>query len=156
MTKPFVGATLKDIELEVLKSILEQYSDEHTHCFLRWPDKIEFLEYKKVAQQVGSGQFAQEGRIFNQECELRWRCQDKAYKVLLLSNTGEKGGKDNIIESLGGEWETKYLDASFYPKTEARFPKQKDYPDDLNIGQRYFIDAQTACVQFVALTLQKK
>ena len=70
--------------------------------------------------------------------------------LLLLS---EQGGND-MLAPLGKEWETVSLDAKAYPKTETRLPRSVNIPDSLDLGQRYFVDVETACVQFVSLRVK--
>ena len=116
-------------------------------CCLRWPDRTQFYE-PTSAQPI---QFsAGEGQVFNQARELRWQRQGDRYQVLLLSSTTIT---DEALESLGEkqQWLIRDLNAKAYPPTETRLPRGAAYPKPLNIGQRYFMDAATGTVQFVAL-----
>ena len=64
-------------------------------------------------------------------------------------------GQNSEFQPLGKDWQIEERNAHFYQKTETRFPKGFDYPEDLNIKQRYFQDKTTATVHFVALTVEK-
>jgi len=92
-----------------------------------------------------------EGQAFDENRELRWKRKGSGYEVLLLSNTGG----DTELSAIGQEWETKALAAKAFSKTETRFPRKIEIPGDLDLGQRYFIDAETASVQFIALRVMQ-
>lgn len=148
MTDAFVGATTGNIGLQALKEIIDRCIEGEAWAFLRSPHKVELLPFKDNIKLSDCA----EGQLFTAACELRWKQQEGTYDVLLLS----KAKRDDGFQPVGKKWETKDLKANFYPPTEARFPKGLAYENNegvpkLDIGQRYFIDAQTACVQFIAL-----
>ncbi|WP_346291416.1 hypothetical protein [Sphaerothrix gracilis] len=113
------------------------------HC-LRWPDRTRFNS------DLPSDFVCTEGQVFNQDREFRWKQRGDRYEVLLLSSTAVTDAtlKPLVQEQ---EWLIRDLNAHFYPETETKLPRGIHYPEDLDIGQRYFIDGQTGSVQFVAL-----
>lgn len=148
MMDAFVGATSGNINLQALKEIIGRCIEGEAWTFLRSPHEVKLLPFKSDTKIFDCA----EGQLFTATCELRWQQQAGAYDVLLLS----KAKGDDALQPVGKKWETKDLKANFYPPTEARFPKGLAYENKegvpkLDIGQRYFIDAQTACVQFIAL-----
>ncbi|MEL7224844.1 MAG: hypothetical protein AAGL17_08250 [Cyanobacteria bacterium J06576_12] len=156
MTDAFVGTTPKNVEQTVLEETINRYKNGNTWAFLRWPHEVKLLPVDDSVDLT-----CPEGQIFSADFELRWQKQKGVYDVLLLADMSLLAKEKNALETLGleeleGDWNFKDLEAHFYPPTEARFPKglayaKKDAPAKLDIGQRYFIDAQTACVQFIAL-----
>jgi hypothetical protein len=103
--------------------------------------------------------------MFNCERELRWKQQKPGlYTVLILSNTGETAG----FTPIDGNWKTEERAAYGYRTDETRFPRSLIYPESLDprfsedktqtnkpkLAQRYFIDANTSTVHFVALTVE--
>lgn len=101
-----------------------------------------------------------EGQMFNSKFELRWKKEGIGYEVLLLSiePKNELG-----FEEIPGKWKADDRSAYFYNAGETRFPKgftfkdendgDIDDPKKIPVGQRYFQDAATATVHFVALTV---
>jgi hypothetical protein len=136
----FVG-TRTVASAEELRSLLEQHQTEKSCFFLRWPHRVSGF-CKTLPPDFPSP----EGQLFDSQKELRWQPQGQGYSVLLLSASGPQPK----FEPVGGTWEIQAQDAHLYPKTETRFP-QGINNQQVNIGQRYFIDPQTATVHFVAL-----
>jgi len=141
MTHTFVGTSSDAIDTSTLKTLIDRCFTNESWYFLRWPDRVEFKEGKPTDFSC------REGQIFDSDRELRWKRLGDRHDVLLLSASGA----DEALVLVGQAWTTKELSANFYPKTETRFPKSLDYPDGLDIGQRYFIDTETGIVQFIAL-----
>jgi hypothetical protein len=136
-----------------LKNLMEHYADPlPSYYFLRWAHCVSGI-VSKLPQEFPSP----EGQLFNAELELRWKRQGHDYSVLLLSKTLEVAeGFTAIPENRDRDWQWQTQDraANFNGKTDARFPKGFTYPDNLTIHQRYFLNAQTATVHFVALTVK--
>ena len=126
---------------EELRSLIEELRGETSCFFLRWPHKVSGFR-KTLPDNFPSP----EGQIFDTQKELRWKQQGNGYEVLLLSANGDYTG----FMPLGEAWEVDVQDAHLYPKTETRFPKGID-DQQVNVGQRFFSDPQTATVHFVAL-----
>ena len=143
MSKAYVGVSSAPVELETLQQLINDCIEEGW-LFLRWPHKVLLESVKESFELISS---CKEGQVFNNTRELRWRKQGARYEILLLS---EEGGDDRL-SPLGKEWNTVPLEAKAYPETETRFPRSISIPDSLNLGQRCFVDVETACVQFVAL-----
>lgn len=141
----FVGVSEKLLSEEELRHLLEAPSTTPTYYFLRWADKVSgIIDSLKDFPSP-------EGQMFNSDRELRWKQQGQMFSVLLLSTTGLEPG----FRAIGEKWQFQQREAHIYPTTETRFPKEFQHRN-VNIAQRYFIDAQTATVHFVALTVVKK
>ncbi|NEP77855.1 MAG: hypothetical protein F6K17_14085 [Okeania sp. SIO3C4] len=141
----FVG-TKQLNSVDELRELLTKNSNENSYYFLRWSHKVSGI-VKNLPSEFPSS----EGQMFNEKLELRWKKNNKGYQILLLSNA------DPLPEfsPLGKTWKTKLRDAFFYDKEnrETRFPR-KFKVECPNIAQRYFLDAQTATVHFIALTVK--
>lgn len=151
---PFVG--FKEVSEEELKNLLQKLSTPNSYYFMRSPSHVSGIV--KSLEEFPTP----EGQMFDRELELRWKKQPSGYSVLLLTTKGER----NDFTRLGEEWEVKERPAYGYHPDETRFPKSRVYTEidvrisDKNqkgkpkLAQRYFIDARTATVHFVALTLE--
>lgn len=138
--RAFVG--VRDVaSTEELRSLIQQLESENCCFFLEWPHKV-----RGFCEKLPSDFPSPEGQMFDKKQELRWKQQGQGYNVLLLSTDGEHPD----FEPVGQNWSIQEQEAHLYPKTETRFPKGLNYKE-LNIGQRYFLDPQTATVHFVAL-----
>ena len=140
----FVGFKQNVLESE-LKQLLNQYDTAKSRYFLRWAHRVSGIELD-LSQEFPSP----EGQMFDEDREIRWKPQGDRFSVLMLSVHEEAG-----FTAIAKTWTTKVYKASIYPKTETRFPKGIQ-DQDVNIAQRCFIDAQTATVHFVALTVEDK
>lgn len=153
MSDAYVGFSATPVDSETLNQLIDSCVENDGLLFLRWPHRVKMLPASKRAEIDFK---CQQGQAFNQTKELRWKPKGDGYEVLLLSDDGG----DALLSPLGGEkkrWATNVsvLDAKAYPKTETRLPRQVTIPGELNLGQRYFIDAETGCVQFVALRVKE-
>lgn len=143
---PFVGVREQLLTVEQLRDLLEKPSNQRDYYFLRWPHKV-----SGIVEQLPDEFPSPEGQMFNCDRELRWKQQGQHFSVLLLSTTGSEPG----FKGIGQKWETQQRDAHIYPATETRFPKGLS-STKVDVAQRYFMDADTATVHFVALTVAKK
>jgi hypothetical protein len=145
MSNAFVGTA--SVDFSELKNIIQRCLTENAWQFLRWPHQVKLskLDIKDFSE-------CQEGQVFNATRELRWQRQGNNYEVLLLSNEGG----DNALSEIEPKrlWKTQDFNAQAYPQTETRLPRQVKVPKELDLGQRYFMDAETACVHFVALRVK--
>lgn len=129
-----------------------------SYYFLRW-----FHRVSGIQMALPNDFPSLEGQLFNAELELRWKQRGNKYEVLLLSQT-VPDAKLNFLR-LEGIWECTDRNAYFYDNDETKFPKGFLYQDVegkalilkekplKQVKQRYFRDAQTATVYFVALTI---
>lgn len=143
---PFVGVKEQLLTVEELRNLLQQPSTQPNYYFLRWPHKV-----SGIVGQLPNEFPSPEGQMFNYDRELRWKQQGQHFNVLLLSTTGAEPG----FKPIGQKWATQQRDAHIYPATETRFPKGLS-STNVDVAQRYFMDADTATVHFVALTVAKK
>lgn len=136
----FVGTKTVDSS-EELRSLIQQLKSENSWFFLKWPHKV-----SGFCKMLPSDFPSPQGQMFDNQKELRWKQQGKAYSVLLLSTEG------NYLdfEPVGKEWSVQVQEAHLYPPTETRFPRGIDNPK-VNVSQCYFSDSKTATVHFVAL-----
>ena len=148
MSNQYVGVA-SVANIAAVTKLVNDCIGSNGYLFLRWPHKVHCSSVSELPEE---GLNCPEGQAFNQDKELRWKRKGSAYELLLLSESEEE--KSPVIaqfSAIGSSWETKALDAKSYPATETRFPKKITIPEGLDLGQRYFIDAETACVQFIAL-----
>jgi len=143
---PFVGVSEQLLTVEDLRELLQQPSTQPNYYFLRWSYKV-----SGIVGQLPDEFPSPEGQMFNYDRELRWKQQGQHFSVLLLSTTGSEPG----FKPIGQKWATQQRDAHIYPATETRFPKGLS-STKVDVAQRYFMDADTATVHFVALTVAKK
>lgn len=146
MTQPFVGTSKDPINEKALRTLINDCVAGDCWYFLRSPHGVSGIKHGKPNEFRDA-----EGQIFNTERELRWKRHGDTYHVLVLSATAF----NTNLEVLGQNWEMQDLNANVYTQTETRLPKTLHYPNDLDVGQRYFIDAETGIVQFVAMTGQR-
>jgi hypothetical protein len=145
---PFVGVSEQLLSEKQLKDLLQKSSTQPNCYFLRWPHQVKWIEnYEKLLEEFPSP----EGQMFNYDREFRWKQQGQHFSILLLSTTGSEPGFKPIEQN----WKIQQRDAHIYPANETRFPKGLS-STNVDIAQRYFMDADTATVHFVALTVAKK
>ncbi|MEG4941176.1 hypothetical protein [Microcoleus sp. F4-D5] len=134
----------------------QELNVEQSYYFLCWSHKVSGI--RRMLPEAKDFP-SPEGQMFNSKFELRWKKQGKGYEVLLLSiePKNELG-----FEEIPGKWKADDRSAYFYNAGETRFPKgftfkdEKDEdidPTKIPVGQRYFQNAATATVHFVALTV---
>ncbi len=168
----FVG-TLSLKSTEELKQFLAEIKQEQDYYFWRSPHKVSGIQ-SELPEEINS---ATEGQVFNFQWELRWKKKGSKYELLLLSTfepdshwkfeplTIKRINKqsEQIKEVI--KWKTEDRKALLYEANEikdkqirskeTRFPKGFTH-NKPKIGQRYFLDSQTATVHFIALTVQTK
>lgn len=167
--KPFVGVK-EALSVAELLGLIKEFASENSYYFWRCTHQVSGI--KKEPPQDNDFPML-EGQIFNHQFELRWKRKNKdKYEVLLLTITENY---DNF-QPVGHGWRIEPYDNPKFPSNaypaygyrpdETRFPKGFDYAETLDIrlgkdnkkqpklAQRYFIDAETSAVQFVALTLE--
>lgn len=156
----FIGFREQLLTQEQLKELLQSTSNQPNYYFLRWPHKV-----SGIAEELPEEFPSPEGQMFNSDRELRWKQQKPGlYGVLILSNNGQTAG----FTAINGNWKTEQRAAYGYRTDETRFPRSLIYPESLDprfsgdktkinqpkLAQRYFIDANTSTVHFVALTVE--
>jgi len=136
----FVGTkTCNETEL---KTLLTELKTEKSYYFLRW--------YHQVSGFVQSlpDKPSPIGQLFDPEKELRWQWKNNQFQLLLLS----RNDFNSEFCPVRGNWTTKQV-AGILRSNETRFPHRIKGKEIKNLAQRYFIDAETATIHFVALTL---
>jgi hypothetical protein len=129
-----------------------------TCYFLRWPYGVSGIQMN-LPDHFPSP----EGQLFNAELELRWKKRGTSYEVLFLGKV--QPNTELEFSPLEGKWEWCDRDAYFYNSDETKFPKGFLYQDAKGqrldpkaspfkqVKQRYFRDAYTTKIHFVALTV---
>lgn len=116
---------------------------EETYTFLRWPHRVSGIQVGIPPDLV-----CQEGQVFCQQRELRWKSTPAAGICCIWGSTSSRllcaagrgvAGEDREADLYGSQ------------SPETRFPQGLSYPRSLKLGQRYFRDGRTARVHFVAL-----
>jgi hypothetical protein len=156
----FVGFIEQLLTEKELRELLQSNSNQLDYYFLRWPHQVSGI-LDELPEEFPSP----EGQMFNCERELRWKQQKPGcYTVLILSNNGQAAG----FTAIDGKWETQQRAAYGYRTDETRFPRSLIFSESLDprisgdktqtkkpkLAQRYFIDANTSTVHFVALTVE--
>ncbi|NJL99671.1 MAG: hypothetical protein HC924_13120 [Synechococcaceae cyanobacterium SM2_3_2] len=149
MKQAFV-ASLKITDSSQLVEILQQHfpSSEKTYSFLRWPHQVSGIQ-----PGIPDNLNCQEGHVFSKQGELRWKQSPQGVHLLYLGITPAAAR----LKPLPGNWTFEDYEADLYgdkQNQETRFPNALNYPKNLKVGQRYFVDTVTARVHFVALTLR--
>lgn len=144
----FVGHRQIDSADKLKELIMQCATQSPSYFFLRWTHCV-----SGITSDFPEDCLSPEGQVFNTTLELRWKRQGSGYNVLLLS-TAQNGTEG--FTAIPGDWETCDRTAHFYGKDDARFPKGFTYPDHLPIYQRYFLNAKTSTVHFVALTIAQQ
>lgn len=146
----FVG-TKEHLELTQLQELIKSLFPESAYFCERKPDKIEPIK-------PGFPQdFAPEGQIFNQQRELRWKKTKTGFNVLLLSLDEPQS---QTLNKLKNNWKTEDQNVHIYGQNETRFPRgvhslsAEIDNNNFALGQRYFKDADTSTIHFIALTLR--
>ncbi|NCJ07622.1 hypothetical protein GS597_14110 [Synechococcales cyanobacterium C] len=139
----FVG-TQTVADAAALTAQLEPFQTEGSWLFLKWPHQV-----SGFCQALPPEFPSPEGQLLTPQLELRWKPQGQGYSLLLLSIAGAVPE----FEPVGQTWLTQDHSAFLYPETETRFPRGLRY-QALKLGQRYFLDAQTATVHFAALSVR--
>jgi hypothetical protein len=140
---------------EELRTIIQDYYRQPSYYFLRWKHQVSgILDY--LPPEFPSP----EGQMFNADLELRWKQNSRGYQVLLLSRN--QPHTESQFTPIKKDWLICDRNAYLYDVDETKFPQgftyknshQKDIdPKKLSLGQRYFQEAQTSTVHFVALTI---
>lgn len=126
---------------EELKQLLDQFYDQNSCYFLRWPHKVSGF----ISQLTEFP--SPEGQMFNSDYEIRWKQRGAGYDVLFLGTS-----ESNQFQPIGQQWLIIDRNAEVY-RNETRFPKGFDH-QNLKIGQRYFMDQETSTIRFVALRIK--
>ena len=148
-----VVGTCDAISQKQLATVLEHLANPQSAYFLRWPHRVSGW-HSKLPKEFPSP----EGQLVTAEIELRWRRYGHGYDLLLLSAESVKWVADQLPELKRlGTWQTCLRPVLPYRDRIPQYPKRFQYeginPDQLQ--QRYFRNAQTGIVQFVALALVK-
>jgi hypothetical protein len=157
MRDGFVSCKRVD-SVQDLQALLDhpELNVEPSYYFLCWSHKVSGI--RRTPPDADDFPIP-EGQMFNSKLEVRWKKQGTGYEVLLLSiePKNELG-----FEEIPGKWKAGDCSAYFYNAGETRFPKGFTFKDEndgdidptkIPVGQRYFQDAATATVHFVALTV---
>lgn len=118
--------------------------------FLKWAHEVSGL-ISQLPDQFPSPQ----GQLITPQLELRWQQSSLGYDVLLLSATSLDKAYGFQPISQSEAWETCLRPVLPHPRRVPQYPKAFKYDGLLaeQLCQRYFRNAYTGVVQFVALSL---
>lgn len=133
--------------------------------FGRWAHKVSGL-----VRSIDLALPSPEGQMFCPQCEVRWKQNSRqGYEVLLLhcDRSVIKSEIESEFEPIGNGWlvsapfpahinDTKDNRFPFNGTKDTPFPHGFHNPENIKLQQRYFRDAATDTVNFVALTLVTK
>jgi hypothetical protein len=141
----FVGTKICN-ETE-LKTLLNRLQSDKSYYFLRW-----YHQVSGFTQELPNlDTLPPEGQLFDAEKELRWQWKNDQFHLLFLS--ASEFNPD--FYPISGKWVAKDIKAVLR-QNETRFPKKIKGETPQYLAQRYFIDANTGTIHFIALTLNKK
>ena len=154
----FVGTSSVE-SAEQLRQFLADIIQEQSYYFLRSPHQVSGIQ-SELPKDIDS---VTEGQVFNSQWELRWKKKGSGYDLLLLSQENTEICHKFVKISL--DWKIEDRNALLYEANEikdrqirskeTRFPQGFTHKQP-RIGQRYFLNSQTATVHFVALTVRAK
>jgi hypothetical protein len=149
MSQALVGTKTVD-SIAALQSLLAEFA---TDCgyFGRWAHEVSGL-VKSLDLALPSP----EGQMFCHQCEVRWKQNSpEGYEVLLLHCN--RAVTEWGFEPVGNGWLVSApFPAHINDTKDYRFPYGFHNPENMKLHQRYFRDAATDTVRFVALTLDTK
>ena len=96
-----------------------------------------------------------EGQLFNGITELRWKKRRQSYEILWLGQHAPANTEG--FTAIQRQWQTEDHRASLHDRRTPQYPNLFQYPPELKdqLWQRYFRDAETGVVHFVALTVHE-
>jgi hypothetical protein len=146
MSRDLVGTKTVN-SIEELQSILGKFTPDCCY-FGRWAHKVSGL-----VTDLDRALPSPEGQMFGSECEIRWKQNAGGYEVLLLHC--DRSVTEWGFDPVGNGWEVSQtpLAAHLYDSYETRFPQGFTSTAKIKFQQRYFQDAATKTVHFVAITL---
>jgi hypothetical protein len=146
MSQALVG-TKTVTSIQELQDLLAKFAPDPVY-FGRWAHKVSGL-VKSIDLALPSP----EGQMFCPQCEVRWKQNSRqGYEVLLLHC--DRSVTEWGFEPVGNGWLVSVpLPAHQYDSDETRFPQGFHSTEKVKLHQRYFRDAATDTVHFVALTL---
>ncbi|MEN9224379.1 MAG: hypothetical protein Q6M54_02805 [Thermostichus sp. DRC_bins_24] len=145
--KPAFVATLIVHNNGELLPILQRLfpPSQKSYSFLRWHHDV-----SGINPGIPTDLSCQEGQVFSGQAEIRWKPTRQGLSLLYLGVEVQPEG----FRALRGKWVYRDYPADLYgnqQNPETRFPRPLSYPNNLKLGQRHFIDANTASVHFIAL-----
>ena len=147
-TKGYVSYAEIATEQE-LHTLLQYYTQSGDFFFfLRWRHEVSGI-ITDLPKHLSP-----EGQVFNACTELRWKLGRQGYELLWLGQKKpEAAGKFVAIDRT---WEAEDHPALLFDRKTPQYPNRFRYPKGLEkqIRQRYFRDAHTSIVHFIALTVQ--
>lgn len=149
------------VQFQPTREVFQQDSDQKQIAqpiyFLKWLHQVSGMVNN--LEHLPAKFPSPEGQMFTDSISLRWRQQGQQYDLLLLSPnplscTAEWQEISENNQPIS--WETRLLPILFHDEQDPQYPNRFNFQGVLekDICQRYFRDACTGTVHFVALTLK--
>jgi hypothetical protein len=152
MSKTLVGTKTVN-SIQELRSLLADLASGDCCYFARWAHRVSGM-VKAIDDVLLEPDGSPEGQMFGHNFEVRWKkISQQCYEVLLLHC--DKSVTEWQFTPVGNGWQVPAtpLNSHFYDADETRFPQGFELAKKIKLQQRYFQDAMTATVHFVALTI---
>lgn len=130
-----------------LHQVIERYTQPGNLFFLRWLHQVSGI-ITELPDQLSP-----EGQLFNANFELRWKKRQRGYDVLWLGQNAPDSSE--IFTAIKRQWQTEDHPALLHDRKTPQYPNLFKYPRELKVWQRYFRDAETGIVHFIALTVSR-
>jgi hypothetical protein len=139
--------------IQELRSLLADLAIGDCCYFARWVHKVSGM-VMAIDEVLPEPDGSPEGQMFGQDFEVRWKqIPQERYEILLLHC--EESVTKWQFTPVGNGWQVPEtpLGSYFYDAYEPRFPQGFELAKKIKLRQRYFQDAMTATVHFIALTI---
>jgi hypothetical protein len=132
-----------------LRQLLDLYTQPGDFFFLRSLHQVSGIITELPVE------LSPEGQLFNHTLELRWKKRRQGYDILWLGLHPPADVK--AFTAIERQWQTADRPALLHDRRTPQYPNLFRYPPELKnqIRQRYFRDAATGIVHFVALTVHQ-
>ena len=147
----YVGYTSIPIDPDdkSLRQLIERYTQPGDFFFLRSLHQVSGI----ITTLPDT--LTPEGQLFNAITELRWKKRRQGYEILWLGQ--QAPDSDYRFTAIQRQWQTEDHPALLHDRRTPQYPNLFRYPAALKdeLWQRYFRDAETGIVHFVALALRE-
>jgi len=130
-----------------LHDLIQRFDPSETYYFLRSLHQVSGIQRGLPAA------LSPEGQIFNASTELRWKTKGQGYDLLWLGQASPDAAMGFM--PIKRNWQTDDRPVLLHQRKTPQYPHLFRYPKGLEkrLQQRYFRDANTDIVHFIALTV---